>query len=145
MPALREHARRDRAVDHVVLGEQDAQPGAIAGPSASEGSRTSARSVSLDEPATGFCATRNHAVKWNVVPSPSVLSIQILPPHLLDQLRGDRQAEPGAAVVARRRAIRLRERLEDQRLLFRRDADAGVRDREVQASARRRVPARPQP
>ena len=47
-----------------------------------------------------------------------------------------RQAEPGAAVHARGRAVGLRERLEDRALLVRRNADAGVDDAEVQRRAR---------
>ena len=52
--------------------------------------------------------------------------------HQLDQLRADRQAQPGAAVGARGRAVGLGEGLEDDALLFRRDADAGVADGEMQ-------------
>ena len=65
--------------------------------------------------------------------------------HQLDQLRGDRQAQAGAAVPARRRAVGLRERLEDLPLLRRRDADAGVADDEVEVHvvAARRSRARP--
>ena len=37
---------------------------------------------------------------------------------MLDQLRGDGQAQPGAAVLARGRAVGLREGLEDQLLLL---------------------------
>ena len=42
------------------------------------------------------------------------------------QLAADGQAEAGAAVLARRAGIGLLEGLEDQALLFGRDADAGV-------------------
>ncbi len=40
--------------------------------------------------------------------------------HHLHQSRGDGQAQPGAAELARRGAVRLRESLEDELLLFRR-------------------------
>jgi hypothetical protein len=45
-------------------------------------------------------------------------------------LATDREAEPGAAVLAARRAVGLLECLEDQALLVLRDADAGVGHRE---------------
>ena len=53
--------------------------------------------------------------------------------HHLHKLRRDRQAQAGAAVFARRRGIGLAERLENLRLLFGRDADAGVAHGNVQA------------
>src|SRR6266581_3215109 len=53
--------------------------------------------------------------------------------HLFDELRRDRQAEPGAAVLAGRRAVRLREGGEDRLPFLDRDPDPGVGDREVQA------------
>jgi hypothetical protein len=46
------------------------------------------------------------------------------------------QTQPGSAKAPRRRAIRLRERLEDLRLLGCRDPDAGVPDREMQLIVR---------
>ena len=56
------------------------------------------------------------------------------PAHQLDELRRDGQAQPGAAVLARRRgAIGLAEGLEDRLLLVRRNADAGVADAEMQS------------
>ena len=54
------------------------------------------------------------------------------PAHQLHELRRDRQAKSGAAIRARRRAVGLRERLEDALLTVQRDADARVPDREVQ-------------
>ena len=61
----------------------------------------------------------------------------------------DRQTQPGAAVATRGRAVSLREGLEDELLLFRRDADAAVADGEgdhtvggVQARMRQRPAAR---
>ena len=85
----------------------------------------------------------NDAVKWNVLPAPGSLSTQIRPPIICTSVDGDRQPEPGAAEPPRRRAVGLAERLEDGRVLFRRDADAGVGDHEVQpACTRRRAPLR---
>src|SRR6476619_7170726 len=55
--------------------------------------------------------------------------------HQLDQLLADRQSETSAAVIPCRRPVSLRERPEDRRLFFRRDADAGVDDAEAQRSA----------
>ncbi len=52
--------------------------------------------------------------------------------HQLDELRRDCQTQPRAAVLARRRAVRLRECLEDHTLLFGRNADAGVTHGEMQ-------------
>ncbi len=49
----------------------------------------------------------------------------------LRQLAADREAEAGAAVLARRAGVGLLERLEDDALLLRRDADAGIADREL--------------
>ena len=46
--------------------------------------------------------------------------------HHPDQLRRNRQTQPRAPVLARRRAIGLRKRLEDQWLLLGRDPDACV-------------------
>ena len=51
--------------------------------------------------------------------------------HHFDQLAGDGQPQAGAAVLARRGAIHLREALEDGGLPFRRDADAGILHREA--------------
>ena len=52
--------------------------------------------------------------------------------HFLDQLRGDRKAEASAAIGARRRSIRLRERFENRGLFFLRNADAGIAHRKMQ-------------
>ena len=81
------------------------------------------------------------AVKWKVLPLPASLSTQMRPPIRLHELRGDGQAQPGAAILPRRGAVGLRERLEDTFLTVQRDADAGVRDGEVQHDAlwRRRL------
>src|SRR4029079_2633918 len=46
------------------------------------------------------------------------------------QLAADRQSQPGPAVLAVGAAVSLLECLEDDLLLFRRDADAGIADRE---------------
>ena len=55
--------------------------------------------------------------------------------HQLDESQRDREPQPRAAVAPRRRAVRLRERLEDLSLLLRSYADAGVADREVERHA----------
>ena len=52
--------------------------------------------------------------------------------HQSHELRRDGEAQPGAAIRARRGAVGLRERLEDTFLTVQRDADARIRDREVQ-------------
>src|SRR6185312_16127439 len=48
----------------------------------------------------------------------------------------DRQAQTRAAIFAARRTVRLLERLEDDLLFVRRNADAGVRDRNRNDRAR---------
>ena len=68
----------------------------------------------------------NRAVKWKVLPRPGSLSTPDRPAHQLDEPRGDRQPQAGAAVPPRRRAVRLLEGVEDRRLLLGRDADARV-------------------
>ena len=55
--------------------------------------------------------------------------------HQLDQADADREAEAGAAETPRRRAVGLGEGGKYLDLLFRRDADAGIGDREAQAHA----------
>ena len=55
--------------------------------------------------------------------------------HHLHQLTGDRQAQPGAAVLARGGAVGLGEGIEQLVDLLLGDADAGVDDRELQAAA----------
>ncbi len=57
------------------------------------------------------------------------------------QLAGDRQAQARAAITSVGGAIGLAERLEDRRLLLRRDADAGVAHREGQHAAIARLDA----
>src|SRR5262249_45272452 len=52
-------------------------------------------------------------------------------------LAADCEAEPRAAVLAGRRAVGLLESLEDDLLLFRRDPDPGVGDRDREHRARR--------
>ena len=72
----------------------------------------------------------------------------ISPPSRLRQFAADRQAQTGAAVFAAGAGIGLLERLEDDALLFRRDADAGVGDLErdtVGALPQRRMVACGQP
>src|SRR5262249_25323709 len=55
--------------------------------------------------------------------------------HQLDEALGDGKPEPGPAVFSAHRAIDLRESLEDERGLLRRDADAGIGDGEFEAQA----------
>ena len=59
-----------------------------------------------------------------------------------DQVPADRQAQAGSAELARGRSVRLAERLEDDRVLLRRDADARIAARQsARRSARRRPPS----
>ena len=57
--------------------------------------------------------------------------------HQLDELAGDRQAEPGPAVPAGRRTVCLGKRLEDLLHFFGSDADAGVTNAEGERRAKR--------
>jgi len=50
--------------------------------------------------------------------------------HQLRQPADDREAEPSPPIASRRRAVRLRKRLEEARLLLGIEPDAGVFDRE---------------
>ena len=59
--------------------------------------------------------------------------------HQLGQALADRQPQAGAAVAARGRGVDLAERLEQPVQPVRRDADAGVADREGQLVKRRRA------
>ena len=65
-----------------------------------------------------------------VLPLPGVADQPDLAAEQARDLAADRQAEAGAAVLAAGGAVGLLERLEDDLLLVRRDADAGVADRE---------------
>ena len=67
-----------------------------------------------------------------MLPRPGSLSTQQFAAHQPDERRGDGQAEARAAEAARRRAVGLAEGFEDRRLLVGGDADAGVRDDEMQ-------------
>ena len=53
--------------------------------------------------------------------------------HQRDELCRNRESQPRAAVPARRRPVRLCERLEDRVLLLPGDADAGIDDAEPEA------------
>ena len=66
----------------------------------------------------------------NVLPTPGALRSWISPPSRLDKLAADREAKAGAAVLAAGAGVGLLEGLEDDLLLFGRDADAGVGDLE---------------
>ena len=65
-----------------------------------------------------------------VDPLPGVLSSSMRAAENLRQAAADRQAEAGAAVAARRRRVELAEVLEHLHLILRRNADAGVLDRD---------------
>ena len=67
----------------------------------------------------------------NVLPLPGTLVSRSLAAEQVRQLAADRETEAGAAVLARRAGVGLLERLEDDPLLLRRDADAGVGDGEL--------------
>ena len=62
--------------------------------------------------------------------------------HHFHQLLADREAQAGAAVLARGRAVGLRELVEDPRLRLRADAGAGVADLEAQRDVSSRSPRR---
>ena len=70
-----------------------------------------------------------------------------VPAHQPREAPADGEAEPGAAVAARGRAVGLGEGLEEPRLLLGRDADAGVADGEAQGqlAVRLRRPRRLDP
>ena len=78
--------------------------------------------------------------RTKVLPADRVCWIRrISPPQQARQLAADRQAQAGAAVLAAGAAVGLLERLEDDLLLVRRDADAGVGNRERAARCARAV------
>src|SRR5207247_8786129 len=60
-------------------------------------------------------------------------------PHQLDERGGDGQTEAGAAELTRGRSVGLTEGFEDGLVFFRRDADPGIGDAEVQLGAARRA------
>ena len=76
--------------------------------------------------------------------SPCPTSLRTVNPAIehLRQPAADRQAEAGAAVGARRRIVELPEVLEDLLLIGRRDADAGIGDRQRHACDLCVAPAR---
>ena len=71
-------------------------------------------------------------VKWNVEPSPAHALHPHRAAHQLGQALADREAEAGAAVLARGRRVELAELLEQAVGAIGRDADAGVADGDVQ-------------
>ena len=76
------------------------------------------------------------AVKRNVLPLSSSLSAADASPHQLAELLADGQPQPRASILAGKRGVCLIEGLEEVRDLLRTHADAGVRDRELQARMR---------
>ena len=74
-----------------------------------------------------------------VEPAPSALSRSISPPIALDQLPGERQPQPGAPILARRRYVRLVERLEELALGVRRNPDPRVPHAKVERCVRFRL------
>ena len=121
---LLEHAHGELLIDHVVLGEQDAQR---ARRDAGRGAAAARRSIGARTPAAG--RPRQRAVKWNVLPAADVALDPDAAAHQLDQAAADRQAQPGAAVLARGGAGRPARRPRRCALCFSgRNADAGVAD-----------------
>ena len=64
----------------------------------------------------------------NLRAAPTALSSQIRPPCSSTNRRAIVKSEPSAVMLPRRRRIDLRELLEHERLVLRRDADARVTD-----------------
>ena len=81
-------------------------------------------------------AAGRSAKKVNVLPVPGAFNRDLAAEQARD-LAADREAKPGAAVLARRAHVGLLERFEDHVVLVGRDADAGVGDRERARTARR--------
>jgi hypothetical protein len=52
--------------------------------------------------------------------------------HFVNEVRGDRKSEAGAAMSSRRRTVRLRERFKNCALFLSWNADAGVSNRKMQ-------------
>ena len=90
----------------------------------------------------GRCALPSGIDTVNVVPSPTALSTRIVAAVQPHQLVHQRQADARALVGARARALDAVEALEQARQLVLRDADAGVRDRQLDAVAARRAASR---
>jgi len=138
--ALLEEGRGEGAVDHIVLGEQDAQ--------ADGGNRFASLGIrsggfpSCRRVLGGTCGRRQAGRRHYPEPGGKVKGRSFAgsafdpdpPAHPFNQLRGNGQSQPGAAVVPRGRTVHLGKRLEDHRLLFRWNADPRVRDRKVQAA-----------
>ena len=62
---------------------------------------------------SGPSASSRRTVKWNTLPEPGSELAPTSPPIMRHELAADGEAEPGAAVAARRRGVGLREGLED--------------------------------
>ena len=121
----RQHFLENSAVRRVVVDDEDAQ--------------VLERLWSLDDPAR-FGARCDVEIRGEMKRAAPV-HLALDPDgasHQLDQSQRDGQAQTGAAIAARRRAVGLRERLEDLLLLVRWNADAGVLHGEVQRHMPRR-------
>ena len=106
-------------------------------PRARPAARVSSRARRRRLPASAArpsCAVGPGVVQRQVQRERAALAVDAGQPDLAaeqhGQLAADRQAQAGAAVLARGAGVGLLEGLEDQPLLLRRDADAGVLDRE---------------
>ena len=119
-PPVREHLLEDEPVRGVVVHDEDGQP---VDPGRLGPGRRRDRSAGRGEP--GGEVERAPLADLALQPDAAA--------HHLDQPGRDRQAQPGAAVLAGGRGVRLRERPEQLRLLLRGDADAGVPNLEVQS------------
>ena len=132
--------QRHHLVHGVVLGQQHAQSlGAATGGSRR---RCSAGGRAAIGPAR---RPRARSVNQNVRALARRCSHADLAAHQLDELPADRQAEAGAAVAARRRAVGLRERLEQLRLCRRPGCRCRCRAPRSAADASRGRRRRPRP
>ena len=135
MPALLQRVHDEHLVGGRVLGQQHLQrrPGVRPFEQVLAARRgVSARSALRRRVELRCASICSGTVNENALPLPGSLRTRAEPAHRADQLRGDRQAQPGAAVPRRGRGIDLRERRENALLVLRRDADARVGDREPQ-------------
>ena len=112
---------QDAPVDVVVVDDQHA---------------AGRRAAASRSPASAASATSNAAVKWNVLPAPGSLSTQMRPPISCTSVAEIASPRP---VPPNRRVVEPSAWLNASKIvacLLRRDADAGVADREVQHACR---------